>query len=505
MNNITNNQIQKGGIIHTLHTSPTSPELQNLLNNIMGKSKQTKRESYISEYNTHSKHLGKSKLIQKQQQNTNKNKNTSTNKKSSSYINTIVKEYYNNDNVKKNYLNTLENKNHIFPQQKRVIVIGDIHGDFNVAINCLVLSKCIEDIEIPENKSVSEMNKFFSKLKWIGGNTYVVQLGDQIDRVRPQKWDSNDVTRDLAHKDEGSTLEIFYLFYYLDKLARMEGSNGRVLSIIGNHEIMNIEGDFRYVSLQEFKSFKAHLSNVYHRQSKFPYNTKTLKKNSYKLSKKSNMYMNKQSNKSTIHTSNKYDNLPEGYRERLLSFSPTGICSNLIGSNSYTILQIGNWLFCHGSPVLNTLKNYPVDMINNIVSMFLLGIDTDNEYIDKHYKTITSSGEESILWNRDFGETELTDDNEEILLQNLNIILKAYNKKNSALQTTLKTKPVTHIAIGHTIQDTNKNGINSICNDRAWRCDVAMSNAFGDNKKTSKFRRPQVLEIIDGIHCKVLY
>ena len=364
------------------------------------------------------------------------------------------------------------------------------------------------------------MNKFFSKLKWIGGDTYVVQLGDQIDRVRPQKWDSNDVTRDLAHKDEGSTLEIFYLFYYLDKLARMEGNHGRVLSIIGNHEIMNIEGDFRYVSLQEFKSFKAHLSNVYHRQSKFPYNSKTLKKNSYKLSKKHNIYMNeqskqsrqsnksKQSNKSTKHNSNKsnkYDNLPEGYRERLLSFSPTGLCSNLIGSNSYTILQIGNWLFCHGSPVLNTLKNYPVDMINNIVSMFLLGIDTDNEYIDKHYKNITSSGKESVLWNRDFGETELTDDNEEILLHNLNIILKAYNKKNSALQTTLHTEPVTHIAIGHTIQDTNKNGINSICNDRAWRCDVAMSNAFGDNKKTSKFRRPQVLEIIDGIHCEVLY
>ena len=55
---------------------------------------------------------------------------------------------------------------------------------------------------------------FFKNIKWIGKDTYVVQLGDQIDRVRPQKWDHNDITRDNAYKDEGSTLEILYLFYY---------------------------------------------------------------------------------------------------------------------------------------------------------------------------------------------------------------------------------------------------------------------------------------------------
>ena len=29
-----------------------------------------------------------------------------------------------------------------------------------------------------------------------------------------------------------------------------------------------------------------------------------------------------------------------------------------IGSNNFIILQIGNWLFCHGSHVLNTIKKY---------------------------------------------------------------------------------------------------------------------------------------------------
>ena len=38
----------------------------------------------------------------------------------------------------------------------------------------------------------------------------------------------------------------------------------------------------------------------------------------------------------------------------------------------------------------------------------------------------------------------------------------------------------THIAIGHTPQF--KHGINSICNQRVWRCDVGMSKAFQSKK-----------------------
>ena len=192
------------------------------------------------------------------------------------YISNLVNLYYDNDNVVKNFLEYKKTKQHIFPEHSRVIVIGDIHGDFEVAIRCLILSKCIEPINIPMNKNVSTMDKFFKNLEWIGDNTYIVQLGDQIDRVRPQVWDNNEVTRNSAYKDEGSTLEIFYLFYHLDNLARK--NKGRVFSIIGNHEIMNIEGDFRYVSLEEFSSFKNHLESVYHRNSKYPYHSRTLKK-----------------------------------------------------------------------------------------------------------------------------------------------------------------------------------------------------------------------------------
>lgn len=391
------------------------------------------------------------------------------------YISKLIKLYYNNDKVANDYLATAHKITHIFPPQQRIIVIGDIHGDFEVAIKCLILAKCIEYIEPPPHKTVSVMDAFFKTIKWIGKDTYVVQLGDQIDRVRPQQWDANDISRDIAYEDEGSTLEIFYLFHYLDELARLQG--GRVLSIIGNHEIMNVDGDFRYVSKKEFHCFKDHLKHVYHRNSKFPYHSRTLRRSRHKSSTNSK--------------------LPSGYRERLYSFSPTGLCANLIAKNYYTMLQIGNWLFCHGSPTSHISRNYTIDLVNNIVALYLLGVEFNDNYLEKHFDEImephvNNTSEKSILWSRTFGEKINTQTQENQLSEILNTILNEHNNKNHNKSDIMKAK---YIAIGHTPQF--EHGINSICNGKIWRCDIGMSRAFNNNN--SKERNIQVLEILDGI------
>ena len=414
------------------------------------------------------------------------------------YINTLIHLYYNNDFVSTQYLTNAHKKTNIFPPQKRVIVIGDIHGDFDAAIKCFILAKCIEPITPPINKTVIEMNAFFNKLKWIGDETYVVQLGDQIDRVRPQSWDKNDITNDEAFEDEGSTLEIFYLFFYIDILARENG--GRVFSILGNHEIMNVEGDFRYVSQKEFKSFRKHLGTTYYHDSKFPYHSKTLKNNKHKLSEQI---------EDLEHTPIK------GFRERLFAFAPTGLCANMMALNNYTMLQIGNWLFCHGSPTLTTLNTYTIELINSVVSMYLLGMDSHKKVIENHYDMITDSKNDSILWNRDFGESSgetsgessessqssaTTKHKEKKLCKLLDKILISYNQNNN---NTNNKNIATHIALGHTPQFNDGIGMNAICNNRVWRCDVGMSKAFGDNTNDNN-RKPQVLEILNGITTKVL-
>ena len=55
----------------------------------------------------------------------------------------------------------------------------------------------------------------------------------------------------------------------------------------------------------------------------------------------------------------------------------------------------------------------------------------------------------------------------------------------------LKVFNVGKIIIGHTIQ---QNGINSACNNKVWRIDVGMSNAFDNNNK----RKIEILEILDN-------
>ena len=130
--------------------------------------------------------------------------------------------------------------------------------------------------------------------------------------------------------------------------------------------------------------------------------------------------------------------------------------------------------------------------------MYLLGIDTNDKYIEKHYNKIANSNhDESILWNRDFGELDIDEIKDKELTLQLDTILNEYNKKNNGNHNS--SNQVTHIAIGHTIQYTSNKGINSICDNRVWRCDVGMSRAFGQ-RKSDPHRKPQVLEIlnIDG-------
>ena len=452
----------------------------------------------ISKMVHHKKHTEKNKTTTptlKQTPTKSSSKSSSKSKTSSrnyTYIKKLITQYYDNDAISNEYLKTAHKRTHIFLQQNRIIVIGDIHGDLDMAITCLIKANCIENIQLPAERTVDNMDEFFNKLKWIGANTYIVQLGDQIDRVRPQNWNRHDITNDEAYKDEGSTLEILYLFHYLDQLAREH--QGRVFSIIGNHELMNVEGDFRYVSLEEFRSFKEHLEKVYHRKSKFPYHSRTLKNNQSKLSKHTKKY------------SNPFDNLPVGYRERLYAFSPTGLCSNIIGANNYSMLQIGEWLFCHGSPVLNIVKKYKIDLINNVVAMYLLGIEATGDQIEQSYDEIAlSKSKNNIFWNRKFGEKKY--ENEEELCKDLDKILKAYNETNNTTNTTNTTNTnstsAKYIAVGHTPQFFHDKGINSICDGKVWRCDVGMSKAFGINSD-DRNRKPQILEITINGDTKII-
>ena len=97
-----------------------------------------------------------------------------------------------------------------YPAPARLIAIGDLHGDLAAARAALKLGGAIDSDD-----------------HWAGGKLTVVQTGDEIDRA--------DEDRDVLD-----------LFQRLTEEARAAG--GRVVALNGNHEIMNVQGDYRYVT-----------------------------------------------------------------------------------------------------------------------------------------------------------------------------------------------------------------------------------------------------------------
>ncbi|MDI1434703.1 shewanella-like protein phosphatase [Polyangium sorediatum] len=100
----------------------------------------------------------------------------------------------------------------------RIVAIGDVHGDLAATRTALRTAGAIDE-----------------KDHWIGKDLMVVQTGDEIDR--------GDADR-----------EIVDLFERLADEAKAAG--GAVIAMNGNHEVMNVQLDLRYVTDGSFKDFE---------------------------------------------------------------------------------------------------------------------------------------------------------------------------------------------------------------------------------------------------------
>lgn len=99
----------------------------------------------------------------------------------------------------------------------RVVVIGDLHGDY-----------------AKFHDQLNQAGLIDARDRWSGGKTHLVQLGDVPDRAP-------------------DTRKILDLLIKLEPQARRAG--GYVHALIGNHEAMNMEGDFRYTTPGEYAAF----------------------------------------------------------------------------------------------------------------------------------------------------------------------------------------------------------------------------------------------------------
>ncbi|GHJ88497.1 hypothetical protein NliqN6_4899 [Naganishia liquefaciens] len=101
--------------------------------------------------------------------------------------------------------------------KKRIVAVGDLHGDLKNAKTVLRMARIIDDDDA-----------------WIAGNDTLVQTGDMVDRGT-------------------DTIALYRLFQSLRGQARAAG--GEMYSILGNHEMMNALGDWRYVTKDDIATF----------------------------------------------------------------------------------------------------------------------------------------------------------------------------------------------------------------------------------------------------------
>lgn len=386
----------------------------------------------------------------------------------------------------------------ILKPTSRTIAIGDIHGDLIVSIKLLEIAKCIKRVDIKKNDITSNLvsvelpNKIKQYYKWIGGDTIVVQVGDQIDRCRPV-----DGTCDMlgaTPNDEASDIKILKFYTDINKIARM--NNGRVISLLGNHELMNVQGNLNYVSLLGLLQFvpTVDLSDIQLELDGVNIN-ELIKQGKYN---RSMQFSNQNKHKNN-------SDLPDKPNKYLA-------CTRL------SAVIVGDILFVHGGLIKKMAESYNIDDLNLIVRRWLLGklsnelesksllyTNEEKDKLNKNKDLSISfnlkerlhsllSSKHSIFWNRVLGQipgdidikSSTNDDTKK------NIALKC----DEFLKPVFKLYNINGIIIGHTPQISDKYGINSACNEAVWRVDIGASSAFQifkDNKNVKS--RLEVLEI----------
>jgi hypothetical protein len=223
-----------------------------------------------------------------------------------------------------------------YPHPDRLVIIGDIHGDIKRFKNILIDANIIND-----------------NIEWIAEpkNTIVIQMGDQIDSLNRTTDNDWEVIEDI---------EMINFTNILDKLAIAKG--GRLISLIGNHEFMNILGNYTYVS------------------------SKSIANN-------------------------------EKRRREL--FKPGGQISSIL-SNRPVIVKIGGLLFCHAGLKISHLMilyNYNKDIkyINTIWKIFATSNNINGAEDNDIFSKIILS-DDGILWTRELDNPEEM----EIMLKKLN-------------------------------------------------------------------------------------
>lgn len=177
----------------------------------------------------------------------------------------------------------------------RVVAVGDVHGDFDALVAVLRDASLVDE-----------------KLKWTGARAHLVQTGDRLDRG-------------------GASRKVMDLLIRLEKEAAKAG--GRVHSLTGNHETMNMLGDLRYVVPEEFAAFQGP-DSVHYRDEQIERVVKGRRDRG-------------ELPPTAAERRALEEQFPLGWVEHRLAFAPKGTYGGWI-ARANAVIKVGDALFLHG-------------------------------------------------------------------------------------------------------------------------------------------------------------
>ena len=299
-------------------------------------------------------------------------------------------------------------------QPKRIVAVGDLHGDYQAWLTIARAAGLID----PGGH-------------WAAGRTTLVQLGDIVDR-------------------EPDSLEIIRSLQQLQKEAPRAG--GRVVVVLGNHEAMNLLGDYRYTTPGEIAAFATPNSAAL-RDRVYEQNRAAIEK----AEQASNPPLNPQQARDTWLAQH-----PLGWVEHKLAWSPSGELGRWATHNP-AVVKIDGTLFVHGG-LSHEYSNISLDEINRRVATAMASGDGSPATI--LYDPL------GPLWYR--GLVTRDADAEEVrakavpaapaltVQQELDAVLSSYGAQR--------------LVVGHT---PDLKGIEIIGDGRLARVDTGISRAYG--------------------------
>ncbi len=204
------------------------------------------------------------------------------------------------------------------PAAKRIVAIGDLHGDLEATRRALRTAGAIDE-----------------KDAWIGGDLVIVQTGDDIDR-----GDQDKAVLDLIERLEGEAKK----------------AGGALVALNGNHEIMNVQGDFRYVTGDANRAFGAASG--------------------------------------PLASDPRVAAMPESARGRAVAFLPGAPYAKMLAKRSVTVI-VGDSLFVHGG-VLPAHVRYGLTRIDREVSAWMDGQSKAPPKV--------ATDEDAPVWTRRYSE-----------------------------------------------------------------------------------------------------